>query len=296
MAAPAPRHPVWARVLARVLAEVPREPVGTAGWGAERGAGWHGVRLGEPCLLPLRELLRGSWLRALGGGCWLHPASAPAAARLPSPSPLSASRGCCSRLFPPPPSRCRFHGNRLGCTPVPRCAPGTCHRPRLCLPPPLPLGAPSPQNGFPWAVGNGVGVVGHPKMGAGLAWRWPHPALEESGTLLSSQRGPSHRPAMELLPSPFFQEGWHCPPCCGPGHPGTHSHAPRRVGTGKQGGRQPWLPAGLHPSPGMAWGWHGDDMGMVAAVLAGQSRWCVAGASGRTAVPAQTRLAASQCC
>ena len=60
---------------------------------------------------------------------------------------------------------------------------------------------------------------------------------------------------MELPPSPFFQGGWHCPPCCGPRRPGIGSHAWRRMGMGKRGGQQPWLPAHLHPSLGMARGW-----------------------------------------
>lgn len=93
-------------------------------------------------------------------------------------------------------------------------------------------------------------------MGAGLAWRWPHPALGKADPFCSPPRcGPSCPPAVELPPSPFFQGGWHCPPCCSPRRPGTRSHAPRRMGTGKRGGRRPWLPAQLHPSPGMARGW-----------------------------------------
>lgn len=123
--------------------------------------------------VPLWELPRDPALKhdgeGGGAGC------TPAAAGLPSPSPLSASRGCCSHLFPPPPSRCRSHGNRFGCTPVPRCAPGPPAHPGAS-----PLGALSPRNAFPWAMGDwGLWVsVGHPKMGAVLGWGGgTHPAL-----------------------------------------------------------------------------------------------------------------------
>lgn len=220
-----------------------------------------------------------------GWGCRLHPTAAPAAAGLPSPSPLSASRGCCSRLFPPPPSRCRFHGNRLGCTPVPRCAPGTRCRPWA---PPAPTwGSGSPkwlpfghgQRGTAWGIQKWV-LAWH---GGGLLLRWGKQTPSAPPPTLAWPKLPTRHGAVTLLLGGVAlssvlqtQTSWH--------------PFPRSEEDGHgEAGRTAAVAAS--PAPSLP----RDGTGMAAAGRAGQSPSSGARVSGRAAVPAQRRPAASRC-
>lgn len=126
----------------------------------------------------------GAGLGAVGlcGGCQLHPMAACAAARLPSPSPLSASRGCCSRLSPPP-----FPWERVRRPPRPPLRPRPRRRPCTPLTPPrllpaphfLPhtlLRAPGPQCGCTQGRGAARGLLGLQQppcvTSAGFVARW----------------------------------------------------------------------------------------------------------------------------
>lgn len=240
----------------------------TALLGGERSEGL--ARVGQAVPTASLGAAEGVSAAGPGWGCRLHPTAAPAAAGLPSPSPLSASRGCCSRLFPPPPSRCRFHGNRLGCTPVPRCAPGTRCRPWA---PPAPTwGSGSPkwlpfghgQRGTAWGIQKWV-LAWH---GGGLILRWgkqtpsappPHPGVAQAAhppwsCHPSSRGGGTVLRAADpdvLAPVPTLRGGW-------------------ARGSGEDGGR------GCQPSSIPPQGWYGDGgcrVGRTEPLEWGQGVW-----------------------
>lgn len=137
--------------------------------------------------------------------------------------------------------------------PGPRCAPGP-HCTPWSPPSALPLGALSPQNVFPWAMGD-CGQRGAPPKWV-LFWGG-------GGLILSWELGREWSPSAR---------GVALPPCCGCRRPGTHFHAPRSVGMGKRAGRRLWLPARLI-SPR---GWHRDGgrrAGRAQPLARGRSVW-----------------------
>lgn len=145
----------------------------------------------------------GAGLGAVGlcVGCQLHPAAACAAAGLPSPSPLSASRGCCSRLSPPP-----FPWERVRRPPLPPLRPRPRRRP--CTPPNSLSAAPGSPFPSPHpAEGSGPPMWLHPGPWGSVRPSWPAAAPLHH---LSGVCGRSASPP-RLPPSPFSQWGGHVP-------------------------------------------------------------------------------------
>lgn len=222
---------------------------------AARGRCWMSPRLFGGC--------RGAPGRCPGVGGAGCPPGRPCRSRAPFPLPFVGISG----LLQPPPSRCRSHGNGFGCTPGPAAPQG----PSADPPPPPPWGSVSPKCP-PRALGDGAlwGSVGHPKMGAVLG-EGAHPVLGMQPPLSPVGEGMPNSP----------RGGGTAPRA---GHPGISS-SEEECGHGQARRTRPWLPAQLVCPRG----WHRDGTGMVAGGQAGHSHLHGAAASGRAAVPAQTR-------
>lgn len=171
---------------------------GAFGWGAERGAGegW----------ASRAHRLFGSCRGGLGCGSWVGvptaPHGRPCRSRAPFPLPFVSISGLLQPPLPTATEPLPFPWEQVRMYPRPPLRP---RDPMQTLGPPcshLGLRLPKMASLRPWATRDSVG---HPKMGAGLAWRWPHPALGKADPFCSPPppwRGPSCPPAMEL--SPFF--------------------------------------------------------------------------------------------
>lgn len=222
---------------------------GAFGWGAERGAGegW----------ASRAHRLFGSCRGGLGCGSWVGvptaPHGRPCRSRAPFPLPFVSISGLLQPPLPTATEPLPFPWEQVRMYPRPPLRP---RDPMQTLGPPcshLGLRLPKMASLRPWATRDSVG---HPKMGAGLAWRWPHPALGKADPFCSP---PPHPGVAQAAHPP-----WSCHPSSRGGGTVLRAADPDVLapvptlrggwarGSGEDGGR------GCQPSSIPPQGWYGD--------------------------------------